>query len=856
MISRLIRVRQRIFCNIDEALAPVEPAKVSQSSEAAITDIPKKTVENQIVQDAPPIPAKNELPSDATPETTTNGKSPEETNARVEQAGYRLKKREPEKSPPLPQFGDDMVKYHHKRILHNRDKLQWSVHLTNRAGLAGRRFKLMCAATGFQAELNWYKDDKLIEYDDHIIDMNDLHRSAYGCIWIEDLRPEDAGVYKCIASNGFEQIETQCKLTVVKPDIEKREFAPVFVPHRTREIYDQTSNILTLEHLIRANPPPTIKWIKGLFTLGMWPDPHIRISQHFDEVAEHSVVSLVFYDPTYKDSGEYICIATNDLGEATSVYNMKYSSEEEYFEWLAKKRPSAKLKRELELGIIVAEDAPTFDVDEILAQVEARMATTSQEEHEDSSSEAETSEDDSSVPKKSAIDKANIRKPDNVTRKSDVKFTVLPNVKEMPELEEEQSAELVEPPKTIEPVKKESTDLEKKTQEQTSEKTATDGTSVTPETLYVRKKTQIELDVEELERRKKFDFVSQMPNSRFELGKTFRIFAYVRCPGDITSEWKHDGRVMKEGLRSSFTTTRNGTCVLEIEKCKYRDAGVYTCVAKSDKFGEIEQSCTISIFENKIKGEKPVFTKNMKESYNPIKDELCLECTVRGDPVPETIWIIHGTFIHKNSGSKYFFRKFDDGRQQLTIFQPKKEDSGRYVCRARNSIDKADMVYYLNWKNSDEEVIKEFENELHKKVDKPIRSRHLRAKECEYKPEDENLLKWSEARNQHEKEYNYNYKLKFITHLQDKTVAEGSNIKFTCYVDGKYPQFMWYKDDMPLVQGRKYRQKQRRDGKVTLEVINVSPDDAGVYKIEAKNYAGVISSQSIVTKHILYIRMR
>ncbi|KAL1383399.1 hypothetical protein pipiens_013138 [Culex pipiens pipiens] len=93
----------------------------------------------------------------------------------------------------------------------------------------------------------------------------------------------------------------------------------------------------------------------------------------------------------------------------------------------------------------------------------------------------------------------------------------------------------------------------------------------------------------------------------------------------------------------------------------------------------------------------------MKESYNPIKDELCLECTVRGDPVPETIWIIHGTFIHKNSGSKYFFRKFDDGRQQLTIFQPKKEDSGRYVCRARNSIDKADMVYYLNWKNSDEE---------------------------------------------------------------------------------------------------------------------------------------------------------
>lgn len=202
--------------------------------------------------------------------------------------------------------------------------------------------------------------------------------------------------------------------------------------------------------------------------------------------------------------------------------------------------------------------------------------------------------------------------------------------------------------------------------------------------------------------------------------------------------------------------------------------------------------------------------------------------------------------MHKST-TKYYFRKFDDGRQQLTIFQPKKEDSGRYVCRARNSLDKTDMVYYLNYKNSDEDVIKVFEDELHKKTDKPISSRHLRAKECVYSPEDENLIKWSEARSQHEKEYGYNYKLHFVTRLLDKTVPEGSNLKFTCYVDGKYPQFMWYKDDMPIVQGRKYRQKQRRDGKVTLEVINVNEKDAGVYKIEARNYAGTIESKSVVT---------
>ncbi|XP_055607325.1 muscle M-line assembly protein unc-89-like [Uranotaenia lowii] len=750
---------------------------------------------------------------------------------------YRPKKEKPEKSPPPPQYGDEMARYHHKKILHSRDKLQWSVHLTNRACAAGRRFKLMCAATGFQPELTWYKDNAPLEYNEHIIDMNDLHRGAYGCIWINDISGEDSGTYKCVASNGFEQIETTCVLTVIDSRGITPKCAPVFVPHRTREVYDQVGNILTIEIWIRANPPPTIKWVKGMWQLGLWPDPHIRISQHFDEVAEHNIASLVFYDPTYMDSGEYVCTATNELGEATTVYNLKYSSEEEYFEWLKTKRPSAKLKRELELGIIVADDAPSFDPDVILAKVDAEFAhlvppKKTDEESSEATQQTDEESDSSETMSKSA-EKADIKMPEAVRHVSNVKVPTLPNVAELPEHDD--------PVIVNEPVK-----IEPKPTEQTALESKTHTSSIQQEPLYVRKKTLIELGVEELERRQKFDFVSNMPNVRIPLGKTFRLFSYVKCPEPITSVWKHDGRVQSEGLRLSYITTNNGTCVLEVEKSKFRDAGVYTCVAKCPTYGEIEQSCTVTIYKHEIQGEKPVFTRAMKESYNPIKDELYLECTVRGDPTPETIWIVNGTFLHKNC-TKYFFKRYEDGRQTLTVFQPQKEDSGRYVCRARNDIDKTDMVHYVNFKNSDEEVIKEFEDELHKKVEKPIRSRHLRPKECEYRPEDDYLIKWSEARNQHEKEYAYNYKLKFITKLKDKMVLEGSNLKFTIYVDGKYPQFWWYKDDIPLVQGRKYRQKQRSDGKATLEIVNVSSDDAGLYKIEVKNYAGSIESQSLVT---------
>uniref|UniRef100_A0A1Y9J142 Ig-like domain-containing protein n=1 Tax=Anopheles quadriannulatus TaxID=34691 RepID=A0A1Y9J142_ANOQN len=696
-----------------------------------------------------------------------------------------------------------MARYYHKKILHQRDKLQWSVHLTNRALVAGHRLKLMCCATGFDPTLEWFKDGQPVEYDDHIVDMNDMHRGAYGCLWVNDVTVKDAGEYKCKAKNATEEIETVCRLTVVEPVNTVQTFAPTFV-RMVRENYDPYSNILTVEFVIRANPTPTLTWYKGIIKLGVYPDSHMRISQHFDETAEHTIASLVFYDPSYTDNGEYICIATNTVGEATCKHVVDFCSKEQYFEWLAKKRPGW-FKAE---SYIAVEPPPTFGDGEAGEEEEDG----SEEEEE----EAEGGEEGERPPKVKRAPK-------------------LPDVKELPEEETKAEAEAQAPaePRSVQIVEPEPVTPAKEPE---------------PEPHYKRRKSRTQVALEEFERRKKFDFVSHMANVRVEPGKTLRLIAYVKCPEEVSSYWKRDGRVLGNGLRLTHTTMRCGTCVLEIEKCKYRDAGSYTCVAKCPTYGEIEQTCTVSVVEKtEIKGEAPVFTRPMQEKYDPIQDELTLECCVRGDPEPETVWIVQGVFMRHNTGGRLYFRKYPDGRQLLKIFQPSKEDSGRYVCRAKNSVDKTDMSYWLNYKNSDEDVLKVFEDELHKKSEKPILSRHLRAKDCDYNPEDEALIKWSETRSQHDKEYDYRYKLRFITQLQDKTVPEGSNLKFTCYVDGKFPLFLWYKDDIPLVQGRKYRQKTRRDGKVTLEIVNVTTDDAGTYKLEARNYAGSIETKSAVT---------
>lgn len=218
-----------------------EPAPPPQPVEKPVpvsTDIPKDqpaTTTDVAKKDTPDAtPASTETTGEASGEGQEPSSSEEAAQPEFPKFADKFKRDKPEQSPPPPQYGDDLVKYHHKKILHNRDKLQWSVHLTNRAGLAGRRFKLMCMCIGFQPELKWFKNNEPIEYDDHIVDMNDLHRGAYGCIWINDLCSADAGTYKCVASNGFEEIETVCKLTVVDPGTKSKECAPTFVPHRTR----------------------------------------------------------------------------------------------------------------------------------------------------------------------------------------------------------------------------------------------------------------------------------------------------------------------------------------------------------------------------------------------------------------------------------------------------------------------------------------------------------------------------------------------------------------------------------------------------------------------------------------------
>lgn len=75
-------------------------------------------------------------------------------------------------------------------------------------------------------------------------------------------------------------------------------------------------------------------------------------------------------------------------------------------------------------------------------------------------------------------------------------------------------------------------------------------------------------------------------------------------------------------------------------------------------------------------------------------------------------------------------------------------------------------------------------------------------------------------------------------HPQDKEVFTGANVSFTVQVDAAEPTYQWYKDDAAI------------DGanSATLNLMDVSNDDAGIYYCEVSNNCGSVKSEDAELK--------
>ncbi|KAK3087485.1 hypothetical protein FSP39_006555 [Pinctada imbricata] len=157
-----------------------------------------------------------------------------------------------------------------------------------------------------------------------------------------------------------------------------------------------------------------------------------------------------------------------------------------------------------------------------------------------------------------------------------------------------------------------------------------------------------------------------------------RIRLQCRADGTPTPTitWTRNG----ENIRSRFSI--NGISELVIPSAAKGDAGLYTCVAENNA-GVDTASATVLL---KL---PPRVTVPNSDSVVSIAGMVILQCSVRGDPLPDITWTKDGRAVEESDRIQIL------SNGSLVIYQSTSSDAGKYVCVASNEAGTSEGVAQL-----------------------------------------------------------------------------------------------------------------------------------------------------------------
>lgn len=129
---------------------------------------------------------------------------------------------------------------------------------------------------------------------------------------------------------------------------------------------------------------------------------------------------------------------------------------------------------------------------------------------------------------------------------------------------------------------------------------------------------------------------------------------------------------------SRINVHHNGT--LEIKNVRPSDTAEFICMARNDG-GE-----AVMVVQLEVTGmlQRPIFRNPFNERIvSQIGKTVVLNCSASGHPIPEIYWTLpNGTRFNQGQGHSSRHQLSSDG--SLVIYSPRKEDTGKYRCGAKN----------------------------------------------------------------------------------------------------------------------------------------------------------------------------
>ncbi|XP_066901444.1 obscurin isoform X2 [Halyomorpha halys] len=272
-----------------------------------------------------------------------------------------------------------------------------------------------------------------------------------------------------------------------------------------------------------------------------------------------------------------------------------------------------------------------------------------------------------------------------------------------------------------------------------------------------------------------------------EEGEPLELKCKIEASPSASIKWFKDGEELQGSDRIKITCNPDGSVKLRIDEATPADCGAYKIFVENP-LGNDYSICAVAI---NPRPRAPEFIKKLQDVTVKEGEPMFLQAQITGFPLPELKWFKDGMPVR--SSKDVNFVNSPGGLVGLSIDYPTNENSGNYTLTVSNKLGEA---------SSDAKV------EVITKDKKP----------------------------------------EFRSHLSPTTVVEGFPLKLTVKVEGNPPpELLWFRNGSPIdIDGDHVQCVTSPDGSQSLIIDKISPLDAAVYSVAAKNDVGTSTSEAKV----------
>ncbi|CAH0577797.1 unnamed protein product [Chrysodeixis includens] len=294
-------------------------------------------------------------------------------------------------------------------------------------------------------------------------------------------------------------------------------------------------------------------------------------------------------------------------------------------------------------------------------------------------------------------------------------------------------------------------------------------------------------------------------------GSRVKLTCSVLSSADPKITWYKNGVFLVNKLKYK-TKFIDGLITLEVLNAVVSDSAEYSCTVENEN-GSVSSSANLKVYPSfEASPIPPTFTRSIRDTYHLAENELVLECRIRGQPLPSITWLKDDRPVAGDERYQAFY--LADGVCRLAVSAPTPADSGKYTCKAENSVWADQIHHVVSFTGKD--------RCLSPNIATKERSRFNRQA--------------MESRRPH-----------FTNVLSDYKVAQGGTIGLQVEIRGCPTRVEWLREGRSVTEVYRNARTFVEQGLYTLALSDVTEKESGMYTCRAWSTHGNVDMNAAIT---------